>query len=181
MYLTQICIAEGTTYFHRRKVFCGIQKDLLNFDRLTKTYNNRQSARDAQVFSLPDVGQHQQQGADDKSLKYLPVATEVRHPGHQQLTTQDHKTGHHGHGETPSWQAQLNPWQRKQRDTQKERVNVSIKFSVRGQRQLYDNWPNATFPWFLVNMTPGVNMQGKHWIWTILLVPVPTETGRNLI
>lgn len=68
-----------------------------------------QRAADAQVFSLPDVGQHQQEGANDDSLEYLPVATEVCHPGHQQLTTQHHKTGHHGHGKTPPRQAQLNP------------------------------------------------------------------------
>lgn len=70
-------------------------------------------------FILPDVGQHEQEGADDDSLQNLPVATEVGHPGHQQLTTQHHKTGHHGHGETPSWQAELNPWQAGQRGEEK--------------------------------------------------------------
>lgn len=94
-----------------------------------------QCAADAWVF-LPDVGQHQQEGADDDSLKYLPVATEVGNPGHQQLTAQHHKTSHHGHGKTPSWQAQLDPWQREQREeaknvlgTEKDKMSMYV-FSV---------------------------------------------------
>lgn len=78
-----------------------------------------QSAANAQVFSLPNVGHHKQQGTDDDSLKYLPVATEVRHSRHQELAAQNHKAGHHGHGKSPSWQAQLNPWQGEQKGGKK--------------------------------------------------------------
>lgn len=62
-------------------------------------------------FPSPDIGEHEQQRADDDSLKDLPVLTEVRHPGHQQLAAEHHEAGHHGHGETPTRQTQLNPWQ----------------------------------------------------------------------
>ena len=66
--------------------------------------------------SLPDVGQHQDEGADDHDLQDLPVilvrpiTTQSRHPGHHQLTAHHEETGHHGHGKTPAWQAQLNPY-----------------------------------------------------------------------
>lgn len=100
---------------------CVTEKNILslteyqNQDKITRY----QSAANAKVFSLPNVGQHKQQGTDDDSLKYLPVATEVRHSRHQEPTTQNHKAGHHGHGKSPSWQAQLNPWQRERRKGKK--------------------------------------------------------------
>lgn len=66
-------------------------------------------------ISLPDVGQHEDKGADDDNLQDLPIIpggptpTQSRHPGHHQLPAHHEETGHHGHGETPAWQAQLNP------------------------------------------------------------------------
>lgn len=82
---------------------------------------------------LPDVGQHQQQGADDDSLEHLPITTEVCHPGHQQLATQHHKTGHHGHGKAPARQAQLNPWQRKQKGVATQEGMFVRRFSAKGK------------------------------------------------
>lgn len=111
-------------------------------------------------FSLPDVWQHKQQRADDDSLEYLPVATEVCHTWHQQLTSQHHKTGHHGHGKTPPWQAQLDPWQREKRRRARMLLGFLQRTKTQNGRVLYDIKANDTFSrfstltsWIYVNRT----------------------------
>lgn len=80
-------------------------------------------------MSSPDVREHQQEGEDDDGLENLPVAAEIGQPRHQQLAAQHHEAGHHGHGKAPSWQAELNPWQREDREeANKEGVHVLLGF-----------------------------------------------------
>lgn len=67
----------------------------------------------------PDVGQHQHQRADDGDLEDLPVTAQVGHDGHQQLAGQHQEAGHHVHGEPPLWQADLDPWWGRGKDTGK--------------------------------------------------------------
>ena len=74
-------------------------------------YNTRQEpCQQGLVAFSPDVGEHEEQRANDDGLQDLPVPAQVCHPGHQQLPPQHHETGHHGHRETPPRQTQLNPW-----------------------------------------------------------------------
>lgn len=73
-------------------------------------------------FILPDVGEHEHERADDDSLEDLPIAAEVGHTGHEQLTSQHHETGHHGHGEAPCWQAEFNPWQGEEAEEAKKKM-----------------------------------------------------------
>lgn len=78
-------------------------------------------------FILPDVGEHEHERADDDSLEDLPIAAEVGHTGHEQLTSQHHETGHHGHGEAPCWQAELNPWQGEEAEGAKKKNGLFVQ------------------------------------------------------
>lgn len=57
----------------------------------------------------PDVGQHEYERADYDGLQNLPVPTEGSQSWHEQLPGQHHEVCHHGHGEAPSRQTQLDP------------------------------------------------------------------------
>lgn len=82
-------------------------------------------------FVLPDVREHEHEWADDDSLEDLPIAAEVGHTGHEQLTSQHHETGHHGHGEAPSWQAEFNPWQGREAKEAKKKLLAYLLWNER--------------------------------------------------